>query len=173
MEDNLSGLADHIHTRLWVSGVYIGKIERVKKPITLEDSDKAHIDPTAPEVIRYIASSKGHEFMVDKILEEKQGPLTYSVWKEPELDPVDMQEDEAPVEKEEGEERLNTKFVPNVIKEKSTFYFDVPKMGCFFAIPLNYQSCMFESAFDAGVDDKNDVARRRQEQEEQKMQSEA
>jgi len=38
---------------------------------------------------------------------------------------------------------------------------------------LNYQSCMFESAFDAGVDDKNDVARRRQEQEEQKMQSEA
>lgn len=41
-------------------GVYIGKIEKLKKPITEESSDKDHIDSNAPLIIHYIASSSDH-----------------------------------------------------------------------------------------------------------------
>lgn len=61
---------------------------------------------------------------------------------------------------------MNTRYVKNVIKEKDVYYFDVPKMGCFLSIPLTYKSCFSEAAFDSGLEDKLDVARRLAEQEE-------
>ena len=103
--------------------------------------------------------------MIDNILNEEHGPITYSVWKEKEVEPQESYQDEEAQVVDEGikEERLNLRFVPNVIKEKGIYYFDVPKMGCFLSVPLNYQTCMYEAAFDEGVEDKVDVARRRAE----------
>lgn len=110
--------------------------------------------------------------MVDKILEEPSGPITYSVWKDPEpTDQVaDMGEEEEVVQ-EEQEERLNQRYVKNVIREPTMYYFDVPKMGCYLAIPLTFRSCLYEGSFDAGVADLLDVIQRKADQETSKLQS--
>jgi hypothetical protein len=71
------------------------------------------------------------------------------------------------------EERLNCRFVPNILKEPNLYYFDVPKMGCFIAIPLNYNSCLSEESFIAGVDNLIEVRRLQSEQEADKLKSEA
>ena len=48
--------------------MYIGKLEQPRKKITDEDDDKAHIDEENPKVICFYHASKGHDFMVEKIL---------------------------------------------------------------------------------------------------------
>jgi len=53
--------------------------------------------------------------------------------------------------------------VKNVIREATMYYFDVPKMGCFLAVPLNYKSCLNENSFDSGVMDLMDVNAKKQE----------
>ena len=43
-------------------------------------------------------------------------------------------------------------------------YYDVPKLGSYLAIKLEYQSCLFEQAYDEAVDDfiKKEAARAEQ-----------
>jgi hypothetical protein len=45
------------------------------------------------------------------------------------------------------------------------FYFDVPKLGCYLAVPLDYQTCLFDRAFIKGVENTIEVRRLRAEQE--------
>jgi hypothetical protein len=54
----------------------------------------------------------------------------------------------------EPEEKL-PKFltVPEVVKEPSIHFFKVPRLGSYMAIRLEYESCLFEEALDAGVID--------------------
>jgi len=46
-------------------------------------------------------------------------------------------------------------------------FFDVPKLGCYFAIELTYQSCLDEKAFDLGLEDLIECGRLRAEQAEE------
>ncbi len=48
--------------------MYLGFVERLKKPITDESNDKAHIDESQPVMIRYIAANPDHAFMLDKMV---------------------------------------------------------------------------------------------------------
>jgi hypothetical protein len=47
-------------------------------------------------------------------------------------------------------------------------YFKVPRLGSYMAIRLEYDSCLNEAAFDAGVKEMENVQKRRREQEEEK-----
>ena len=79
VDDQLEELINYLKEETLSAAGYIGKLEKVKKPITLLDSDKAHIDEEAPSVIRYITASKGSEFMIEKVLTEEEGEATYSI----------------------------------------------------------------------------------------------
>jgi hypothetical protein len=59
--------------------VYVGKLVPPIKEINEDDDDKAHLDDTNPKVIQFIYTSKGHEFMLDKVLKVNQG-LTHDVF---------------------------------------------------------------------------------------------
>lgn len=48
-------------------------------------------------------------------------------------------------------------------------FFDVPKLGSYFAVPLTYKSCLFDASFDAGVDDAVECRKLRAQQEEEKL----
>ena len=102
-------------------------------------------------------ASKDHQFMVDKILKQDQGVTFGALFSgdEPE---------EAPVEEEvpEGEERPpkpvveklpKFKLVDEVVRDPKIHYYMVPRLGSYLAIRLEYQSCLFEEAFDAAVVD--------------------
>lgn len=42
-------------------------------------------------------------------------------------------------------------FVDEVVRNKNIKYFQVPKLGSYLAIKLQYDSCLFEEAYDAAV----------------------
>jgi hypothetical protein len=58
--------------------------------------------------------------------------------------------------------------VKEVVREPRMHYFKVPRLGSYMAIRLEYDSCLNEAAFDAGVKEMENVQKRRREQEEEK-----
>jgi hypothetical protein len=55
--------------------------------------------------------------------------------------------------------------VKEVVREKRMHYFRVPRLGSFMAVRLEYNSCLTEEAFDAGVADMQSVIQRQAEQD--------
>lgn len=45
--------------------------------------------------------------------------------------------------------------VPEVVKEPKMHYYRVPKLGSYLAIKLEYDSCLFEYAFDEAIENYN------------------
>jgi len=44
--------------------------------------------------------------------------------------------------------------VPEVVREGKIHFFKVPRLGSYLAIRLEYETCLFEEALDAGVADQ-------------------
>lgn len=100
--------------------------------------------------------------MVDKILEQEQG-ITYGLFQE---DEEANQEEEEQEEEEELEEGAEPKpklppveklpkniYIEEVVREPRIYYFTVPRLGSYLAIKMEYNSCLFQDAFDAAVVD--------------------
>lgn len=52
-----------------------------------------------------------------------------------------------------------------MVREPRIKFYRVPKLGSFMAIPLVYNSCLFEDALDRAVADYLECVRRREEQD--------
>ncbi len=50
--------------------------------------------------------------------------------------------------------------MPEVVRDPKVHFYKVPKLGSYMAIRLEYSSCLFEEAFDAGVVDLIEVNER-------------
>ena len=59
-------------------------------------------------------------------------------------------------------------YIKEVVREPRMHFFKVPKLGSYLAIRMEYDSCLFEEALDAGVVDYIDVRQKQKEQEEEK-----
>jgi hypothetical protein len=87
--------------------------------------------------------------------------ITHDVFKEAE----EGQEEPPAEEAEEGEEvvkkppkteeelllAMRHVYVPEVVREPRMVFYKVPKLGAFMAVPLVYNSCLFENALDNAV----------------------
>lgn len=74
IRDKLDELAQFLQENTGpATGVYIGKLEKPRKGIQEGDDDKAHVDRSegVQKLIRFMYSSKGHEFMKSKILKSE------------------------------------------------------------------------------------------------------
>lgn len=157
------------------TAVYVGKLEAPKKAIKEDDDDRAHFDADAQQIIHYLKSTEGHEFLVDKIQRQDQG-LTFDVFKEGEA--KEGGSEDAPADEEGGAEKAKPKedaevlpksvFVKEVVREPRMHYFKVPRLGSYLAVRLEYKSCLFEEALDAAVADYLDVKQRQKEQDDEK-----
>jgi hypothetical protein len=58
--------------------------------------------------------------------------------------------------------------IPEVVREPRIHYYDVPKLGSYLTIKLEYQSCLSEEAFDASLQDYIEVEQKRAEQAKEK-----
>lgn len=143
VDDLLNHFCIHLQKNTLATGVYIARLET--KPGADEAEDK--------EYLRYIAATKGHKFMINKILTPSQGPITFSAW-----GPFETAEEEEP----KSEQSV---FIKEVVNEPRMKYFDVPRLGCYLAIPMTYKSCLFQQSFDAAVDDYLAAVQRKEEQE--------
>jgi len=99
--------------------------------------------------------------MIDKTLNKDQG-LTFDVFKnieevkndEPADDGEDGEEGEKKVAANDLTEKLPPHIlVPEVVREPRMHFYRVPRLGSYLAIRLEYDSCLFEEAFDLGLAD--------------------
>lgn len=174
LEDNLQELVEFVQEQTNATGVYVGKLVFPQKDIDEEADDKAHFDEEAPKVIKFMHASKGHEFMVDCVLDQEQAPISHEVFKEGE---GDDEEAEAAAEgsedggttvvKQEKDiiETFKHSYVPEVVREPKMHFKKVPRLGCFMAIPLVYNSCLFNDALEEAVENYMVVSKEREEQE--------
>ena len=44
-------------------------------------------------------------------------------------------------------------YVPDVVREPKMHFYRVPRLGAFLAVPLEYNSCLFEKALDQSITD--------------------
>jgi hypothetical protein len=164
--DQLQNLNDHLKVGTKATAVYIGKMVLPKKPISDTDNDSAHVSEGAEAQIVYQYSDSEHGFLIDKVLKRDTG-VTYDLYnaeepaeeapaeEEPELD-----EEGNPIPKpakEPVEVLPKYKIVDEVVREPKIHFFKVPKLGSYIAICLEYQTCLFEEALDAGIADQLDV----------------
>ena len=70
LEDKLNEFANHLWNNLGCNGVYIGEYDKIKKPVTEADSDKAHIDRHGKLIVKYIAASDNCGHLLGKTLAE-------------------------------------------------------------------------------------------------------
>lgn len=108
--------------------------------------------------------------MVDKILLQDQGVTFGALFgpEEPEEPPAEEEEVPEGVEKPkkvEKEKLPKFKLVEEVVRDPKIHYYMVPRLGSYLAIKLEYESCLFEEAFDAAVVDFQEVQAKRLEQD--------
>ena len=80
--------------------------------------------------------------------------------------PAEEEEEGAAAEKTEETDLLKTekyKYVPEVVKDPKIHFYKVPRLGCYMAIPLIYQSCMNESSYDTALEDYVEVSKQMEE----------
>lgn len=68
LNDQLQELANYLKEKSNATAVYIGKLVSPKRKIKEDDDENSHKDEDAAKIIHYINATKGHEFLVDKVL---------------------------------------------------------------------------------------------------------
>jgi hypothetical protein len=56
-------------------------------------------------------------------------------------------------------------FIPEVVREEKMHWYEVPRLGSYLAIKMEYNSCLSEEAFDAALKDYQEVSVKKEEQE--------
>jgi hypothetical protein len=146
----------------------------MKRPITDESDDKAHMDETATQIILYVAACDDHKFMVSKML-ETEGSVTYTVF-QPEVKEEEQEQKEETSEIKEEEVKVNEpahRFIPDVTREPKLRFFRVPRLGCYMAISLKYNSCLYDTSLDKAIEDYFDTQQKKEAQEKEKQEFEA
>lgn len=175
LSDQLQNLNDHLKAGSKATAVYIGKMVQPKKPITDKDNDQAHIASDATPNIHFGFANAEHSFIVDKVLQPGSG-VTYELFEDKPVEAAETAEPEldeegnpVPVPEKPYEETL-PKFmiVPEVVREGKIHFFKVPKLGAYMAIRLEYETCLFEEALDAGVADQLAVNEKERHQAEER-----
>lgn len=62
--------------------------------------------------------------------------------------------------------------MPEVVREARMHFKKVPRLGCFMAVPLVYNSCLFNEALEEAVEDYQVVSKEREEQDKLKTEKE-
>ena len=159
LSDQLGELSGQLNKYTSSTATYIGKLVSPKKPIGDEDDDTAHIDAESEKIVTFCDTDEKSTFMVDKVLKKDMG-LTFDVFNDP------LDEEGKPIEQTDPAHLL----VKEVVREPRIHFYQVPKLGSYFAIRLEYNSCLFEDSFNEGVKDYMSMKQRLLDQEEAKRQ---
>lgn len=71
LNDQLQDLADFLKEFTKATAVYIGKLASPKRLIRDDDDENAHRDIESAKIIHFLHATKGHEFLIDKILRQE------------------------------------------------------------------------------------------------------
>jgi len=112
-------------------------------------------------------ASKGHEFMVDVVLDSEKAVISHEVFKTEEEGDADEGDDAASNAQDEKKKDIIDTFkhsyIPEVVRESRMHFEKVPRLGCFMAIPLVYNSCLFNEALEEAVEDYQIISKEKEE----------
>ncbi|CAD8142533.1 unnamed protein product [Paramecium octaurelia] len=152
---------DYVTKRFRVNS-YVCELDFPKKEIDLnqEDDENAHINLEGTKLLTYIYADQNSKFLIGQNLLPETG-VTYDALKEPQPD-------------ENGEVvQTNGIYIQNVVKEPRIVYHKWPKLGAYYAIPLIYQSCLYEQSFDQGIEQRSQYLILKENQDKERSAKEA
>ncbi|CAK78599.1 unnamed protein product (macronuclear) [Paramecium tetraurelia] len=152
---------DYVAKRFRVNS-YVCELDFPKKEIDLnqEDDENAHINLEGTKLLTYIYADQNSKFLIGQNLLPETG-VTYDALKEPQPD-------------ENGEViQTNIIYVQNVVKEPRIVFHKWPKLGAYYAIPLTYQSCLYEQSFDQGIEQRQQYLILKENQDKERSTKEA
>lgn len=160
LSDQLQNLNDHLRVGTKATACYIGKMVLPKNKISDTDLDNAHVNAEATPQIQFGYADPDHKFLIDKILAPGSG-VTYDLFVDTPAEEVPAEEPQLdeegnpiPVPEKEPEEVLpKHMIVPEVVRDDRVFFYRVPKLGSYMAVRLEYETCLFEEALEAGIAD--------------------
>ena len=122
----------------------------------------AHHIPGSKQEIQFLYSSEScKEIMKDKILLQEEG-VTYDLINDEKTSATNKNITDA---KDGLPKHL---FIEEVVRDKSVKYYQVPKLGSYMAMKLEYSSCLFEEAYEAAVVNYTEVNEQIKAQEQEK-----
>lgn len=102
-------------------------------------------------------ASQDHKFVIDRTLPPDQG-ITHDVFKESSQVAPEDEDPEAVAEgaQASGKDKdiifsFKHVYVPEVVREPRMNFQKVPRLGAYMAIPLCYNSCLFDESLEASV----------------------
>jgi len=152
----LDQLAEFLKEFTDATGVYIGKLVPPMVEISDEADENAHINEEDPKVIKIIHASKDHRYLVDTVLKSDEG-ISHDAFAENENEEEeggdDNSEDADKIAKSEDIlDAFKHIYVEEVVREPRMHFWKVPRLGSYLAVPMIYESCMFEDALDQAVE---------------------
>jgi hypothetical protein len=91
------------------------------------------------------ANASSKDIIQDKILQQDEG-VTYSLFKD------DVTHATNPCIVDESGDCPKHILIDEVVRNKDMHYYQVPRLGSYLAIKLEYMTCLFEEAYDMAVE---------------------
>ena len=139
------------------TGCYVGIYDLKRKPVTEEDDETGHIDPSNSKVLRYIGWNDDHNFLDGKYLEQNQGvtfdlifPQQKTV-QQPEGEGTQANQEQKPPEVQKVDEKkenlnpedeIQTLLITDVVNENRMNFYREPRLGCYLALDLTYKTSL-------------------------------
>lgn len=153
--DNFNYICEELKKNVNSTGVYIVIYDLKRKSVTEDDDEFGHIHPSNSKVLRYIGWCKDHSFLHGKNLENNTG-VTYDLIlpKTVLVDPnqnQDNQENKTEQPQDVSKQQkdipvdnitLNHLLIEDVILDPRMFFFREPRLGCYLALDITYQTSM-------------------------------
>jgi hypothetical protein len=164
-------LVDHLAEFTGASACYVGKVDKPIKGIKLglkdDENDQAHhIAGSKPQIQFLYANDSSSEIMKEKILQQDEG-VTFKLF-------IDEQTNATnPCIFDSVDGLPKHILIDEVVRNKDMHFYKVPKLGSYLAIKLEYNTCLFEEAYDSAVENYMLVNDQIREQETQKQEWEA
>lgn len=164
------GIFNLIHD---LTAVYVAFYENVRKPVDLNENDDelAHLATDQAKLIQYVGGDSRVKPNTAKwVLPEGKG-VTYKLFTEPEA--AADKGDPNPDEENEKEPESKYIYVPDVVVDPNIYYFDIPRLGAYLAVPIFIKSYLNEASFDDAIVKLNDYKKQSAEAEKKKAEIQA
>ena len=158
LNDNLQELVEHLAEFTGASACYVGKVDKpikgIKDGLKEDDDENAHnIAGAQPQVQFLYANAASEEILKDKILDQNQG-VTFKLFQDDQTHATNP----CIFDGTDGPDGMPKHIlIDQVVRNKDIHYYQVPKLGSYLAIKLEYMTCLFEEAYDAAVENYTSI----------------
>ena len=180
-EDHLNEICEKFKNIIGATGVYISKYDLKRKyPIDPDADENGHIDPSNTKVLQYVNWCNDHSFLHHQFLSPSEG-VTYKLIGKGEGDEEEGEADAPEEKKDEGEEgdgeeeenkekepkdeTLKHLIIEEVVNEPKMKFFREPRLGCYYAIDIRYQSSMQYSSLLSAIENFKEYKVKKEEQD--------